>query len=95
MQNSLEIKIDPLVRARLKSLHSDLTITDTDLLRFSNEAIQHYKAIRESLPDNLQHTFFLYEDAQNSKQTLLESKIYLQGFKDAISLFEELHSSRI
>ncbi|WP_268627535.1 hypothetical protein [Paenibacillus alvei] len=94
MQNSLEINIDPLVRARLKSLHSNLTNTDTDFLRFSNEAIQHYKAIREALPDNLQHTFFLYENAQSSKQTLLESKIYLHGFKDAIYLSEELHSSR-
>lgn len=63
-------------------------------MQISNESIQYFKTIRESLPDNLQHTLFLYEDAQFSLQAILESNIYLQGFKDALHLYNELHISK-
>lgn len=94
MINSLEILIDPLIRNRLESMYSNLKNTDSDFMQISNESIQYFKTIRESLPDNLQHTLFLYEDAQFSLQAILESNIYLQGFKDALHLYNELHISR-
>ncbi|EBK2060212.1 hypothetical protein AAL85_25875, partial [Salmonella enterica subsp. enterica serovar Typhi] len=76
----------PLIRHRLEPLYSN-----SELEQFSSECEQYLKIIRESLPDNLQHTLFLYEDALTSLQTVLESKIYLQGLKDALYLFNELH----
>ncbi|MGG3840526.1 hypothetical protein ABEV00_26340 [Paenibacillus thiaminolyticus] len=94
MINSLEILIDPLIRNRLESMYSNLKNTNSDFMQISNESIQYFKTIRESLPDNLQHTLFLYEDAQFSLQAILESNIYLQGFKDALHLYNELHISR-
>jgi hypothetical protein len=83
---SLEVLAEPLIRNRLEPLYSN-----SELEQFSSECEQYLKIIRESLPDNLQHTLFLYEDALTSLQTVLESKIYLQGFKDALYLFNELH----
>lgn len=83
---SLEILADPLIRNRIKTLYSN-----PDLKQFSSECDQYLKTIRESLPDNLQHTLFLYEDALTSLQAVLENKIYLQGFKDALYLINELH----
>lgn len=94
MINSLEILIDPLIRNRLESLYSELTSNNSDFKQISNDSVQHLKTIRESLPDNLQHTLFLYEDAQFSIQTILENKIYLQGFKDALHLFNEIHITK-
>ncbi|GIO40781.1 hypothetical protein J25TS5_09680 [Paenibacillus faecis] len=86
MIESLEVLAEPLIRHRLEPLYSN-----SELEQFSSECEQYLKIIRESLPDNLQHTLFLYEDALTSLQTVLESKIYLQGFKDALYLFNELH----
>ncbi|GJM78691.1 hypothetical protein MJ257_22795 [Paenibacillus timonensis] len=86
MIESLEVLAEPLIRNRLEPLYSN-----SELEQFSSECEQYLKIIRESLPDNLQHTLFLYEDALTSLQTVLESKIYLQGFKDALYLFNELH----
>lgn len=83
---SLEILADPLIRNRIKTLYSN-----PDIKQFSSECDQYLKIIRELLPDNLQHTLFLYEDSLTSLQTVLENKIYLQGFKDALYLFNELH----
>ncbi|OAB27738.1 hypothetical protein PMSD_23200 [Paenibacillus macquariensis subsp. defensor] len=94
MFNSLEILIDPLIRNRLESLYSNLTKINSEYMQISNESIQHFRIIRESLPDDLQQTLFLYQDAQISIQAILESNIYLQGFKDALHLFNELHTSR-
>lgn len=93
--NSLEILIDPLIRSRLESLYSELTNTNSDFKKTSHESVQYLKTIRKSLPDNLQHTLFLYEDAQLSIHAILENKIYLQGFKDALHLFNELHITKI
>ncbi|WP_339158312.1 hypothetical protein MKX50_02420 [Paenibacillus sp. FSL W8-0186] len=86
MIESLDVLADPLIRNRIKTLYSN-----SDLKQFSSECEQYLKIIRDTLPDNLQHTLFLYEDALTSLQTVLESKIYLQGFKDALYLFNELH----
>ncbi|GAA0134945.1 hypothetical protein YSY43_17850 [Paenibacillus sp. YSY-4.3] len=86
MIESLEVLADPLIRNRLKTLYSN-----SDIEHFSSECEQYLKLIRVSLPDNLQHTLFLYEDALTSLQTVLERKIYLRGFKDALLLFNELH----
>ncbi|MFD1176670.1 hypothetical protein ACFQ3W_10200 [Paenibacillus puldeungensis] len=95
MINSLEVLIDPLIRNRLELLYSELTTNNSDFKQVSNESVQYFKTIRESLPDNLQHTLFLYEDAQFSLQAILENKIYLQGFKDALHLFNELHITKL
>lgn len=86
MTESLEVLAYPLIHNRIKTLYSN-----PDLKQCSSECEQYLKIIRESLPDNLHHTLFLYEDALTSLQTVLENKIYLQGFKDALYLFNELH----
>ncbi|MUG87275.1 hypothetical protein GNP92_13115 [Paenibacillus timonensis] len=91
MINSLEILIDPLIRNRVESLYNELKSNNSDFKQISRESEQYLKTIRESLPDNLKQTLFLYEDAQFTLQTILETKIYLQGFKDAMLLFNELH----
>lgn len=83
---SLEVLADPLIRNRIKALYSN-----SDIEQFSFECEQYLELIRETLSDNLQNTLFLYEDALTSLQTVLERKIYLQGFKDALFLFNELH----
>lgn len=95
MTDCLEVIIEPLVRIRLESLFSNLTKTKPDYKLLSSECEQHFNLIRESLPEHLQHTLFLYEDAQISLQSILEKSIYLQGFKDALYLFDELHNSLI
>lgn len=89
MFNSLEVLVEPLIRTRLESLYTDLVKTKPDYIQFSTECGQYFKQIRDAIPDDLQHTIFLYEDAQVSLQAILESRIYLQGFKDAIYLFNE------
>ncbi|WP_339158321.1 hypothetical protein MKX50_02475 [Paenibacillus sp. FSL W8-0186] len=94
MGDSLEILIDPLIRKRLESLYSELTKHNSYFKEISNESKQYLQTLQASLPDNLQHTLFLYEDAQFSIRTILDSKIYLQGFKDALYLFNELHMSK-
>lgn len=94
MEDSLEILIDPLIRKRLESLHSELTKHNSYFKEISNESKQYLQTLQASIPDNLQHTLFLYEDAQFSIRTVLDRKIYLQGFKDALYLFNELHISK-
>lgn len=86
MIESLDVLAEPLIRNRIESLY-----LSSNLEQFTSECEQYLKIIRDSLPDNLQHPLFLYEDALASLQTVLESKIYLQGFKDALYLFTELH----
>ncbi|WP_405172436.1 hypothetical protein MHI12_11845 [Paenibacillus sp. FSL H8-0280] len=63
--------------------------------QLSAETDQYFKTLRDTLPDQLQHTVFLYEDAQISLQSILERTIYIQGFKDALQLFSELQNSSI
>lgn len=63
--------------------------------QLSAETDEYFKTLRDALPDQLQHTVFLYEDAQISLQSILERSIYIQGFKDALQLFSELQNSSI
>lgn len=95
MINSLEVLIDPLIRNRLESLYNELKTNNSDYKQISCESEQYIKALREALPDNLKQTLFLYEDAQFALQEILKVKIYLQGFKDALQIFNELHISRL
>jgi hypothetical protein len=55
--------------------------------------IEYFKTLREALTDQLQHTVFLYEDAQISLQSILERSINITGFKDALQLFSELQNT--
>lgn len=92
--NSLEVLIDPLIRNRLESLYNELKTNNSEFKQVSCESEQYIKTLREVLPDNLRHTLFLYEDAQFTLKSILETKLYLQGFKDATQLFNELHISK-
>jgi len=93
MIESIEVLAEPLIRNRLESLYCNLSKTQLDYKQLSSECEQYFRLIRESLPDHLQHSLFLYEDTLTSLQSLLERSIYLHGFKDAPSLFNELHTS--
>ncbi|EES73116.1 hypothetical protein POTG_02216 [Paenibacillus sp. oral taxon 786 str. D14] len=95
MINSLEVLIDPLIRNRLESLYNELKTNNSDYKQISCESEQYIMTLRETLPDNLKQTLFLYEDAQFTLQEILKVKIYLQGFKDALQIFNELHISRL
>ncbi|MDP4097984.1 hypothetical protein OIN60_14575 [Paenibacillus sp. P96] len=95
MVNALETLAEPLIRIRLELLYSDLLKNHTDYKQLLFETNEHFKSLREALPDQLQHTIFLYEDAQISLQSILESSIYIQGFKDALQLFSELQNTHI
>lgn len=89
--NSLEILIEPLIRSRLESLFNELLKSNSYYLQLSNERDQYFKQLQESIPDELQHAMFLYEDAQMSLQTIQQLSIYLQGFKDAMQLYNEVN----
>lgn len=91
--HSLEILIDPLIRQRLESLYNELKSNNSDFKQLSCESEQYIKALREALPGNLKQTLFLYEDAQFTLQEILKVKIYLQGFKDALQIVNEMHIS--
>ncbi|KOR90347.1 DUF6809 family protein [Paenibacillus solani] len=95
MVNALESLAEPLIRIRLELLYSELLKNNTEYSQLSIETDQHFKSLREALPDQLQHTVFLYEDAQISLQSIIERSIYIQGFKDALQLFSELYHSNI
>ncbi|WP_339819180.1 hypothetical protein MKZ15_01270 [Paenibacillus sp. FSL R7-0216] len=94
MTHSIEVLLDPLIRNRLETLYGELKTNHSDFNQVLSESEHYMKTIRESLPDNLQHTLFLYEDTQITLQAILEIKIYLQGFKDALYLFNELHITK-
>lgn len=95
MINSLEVLIDPLIRHRLESLYNELNSNNSDFKQLSCESEQYIKTLREALPDNLKQILFLYEDAQFTLQEILKVKIYLQGFKDALFLFNGLHIKKL
>ncbi|MDT9722805.1 hypothetical protein QVE09_28320 [Paenibacillus sp. ClWae2A] len=95
MINTLESLTEPLIRIRLELLYTELLEYHTDYNQISAEADQYFKTLRDALPDQLQHTVFLYEDAQISLQSILERSIYIQSFKDALQLFCELQNSSI
>ncbi|WP_431085584.1 hypothetical protein [Paenibacillus sp. 8b26] len=91
MLYSLDVLIEPLIRTRLELLYANLLESKTDYIDLSTSCDQYFKQIRESVPDNLQHIIFLYEDTQISLQAILENSIYLQGFKDALQLLDEVN----
>ncbi|WP_339303468.1 DUF6809 family protein [Paenibacillus sp. FSL R5-0519] len=95
MVNKLESLTEPLIRIRLELLYTELLECHAEYTQLSSEADQYFKTLRDALPDQLQHTVFLYEDAQISLQSILERSIYIQGFKDALQLFSELQNSSI
>ncbi|MHA7584382.1 hypothetical protein B2I21_00865 [Chryseobacterium mucoviscidosis] len=95
MVYTLESLAEPLIRIRLELLFAELWECHTEYNQLSSEADQYFKTLRDALPDQLQHTVFLYEDAQISLQSILERSIYIQGFKDALQLFSELQNSSI
>ncbi|MGV7115708.1 hypothetical protein [Paenibacillus kyungheensis] len=88
---SLEIMLEPLIRKRLEILYSDLQEAESTYVSLRNERDKQFSVMQNSLPDHLQHTAFMYEDVQLELQAIVESRIYLQGFKDAIELFGELN----
>ncbi|MBJ8193006.1 hypothetical protein JDS79_40415, partial [Bacillus cereus] len=45
------------------------------------------------LSEDIKKTLFLFDDADLSVQAILEREIYLQGFKDALQLHNELELS--
>ncbi|HBU80551.1 MAG TPA: hypothetical protein DEF35_02755 [Paenibacillus sp.] len=91
MIESLESLAEPLIRTRLELLYNNLSHTQPDYTRLSEESDHYFHTIRQALPEHLNQTIFLYEDTQLSMQTLLEREIYLQGFRDALQLMSELH----
>ncbi|PQP80730.1 hypothetical protein C0Q44_26240 [Paenibacillus sp. PCH8] len=95
MINTLESLTEPLIRIRLELLYTELLKCHMEYNQLSAETDQYFKTLRDALPDQLQHTVFLYEEAQISLQSILESSIYIQGFKDALQLFSELQNSSI
>ncbi|MDN4605021.1 hypothetical protein P5G61_27600 [Paenibacillus sp. F6_3S_P_1C] len=84
MIESLESLAEPLIRTRLELLYNNLSHTQPDYTQLSEESDHYFHTIRQALPEHLNQTIFLYEDAQLSMQTLLEREIYLQGFRDAL-----------
>jgi hypothetical protein len=95
MVNTLDSLAEPLIRIRLELLYTELSEHHTEYSQLTLETDQYFRTLREALPDQLQHTAFLYEDAQISLQFILERSIYIQGFKDALQLFYELQNSGI
>lgn len=90
---TLDSLAEPLIKARLKLLYSELQKNHAEYKQLILEKDQCFSLLREALPEQLQHTVFLYEDAQFCLQSIIEGRIYIQGFKDALQLFSELHHS--
>ncbi|MEC0129143.1 DUF6809 family protein [Paenibacillus pabuli] len=95
MVNTLDSLVEPLIRIRLELLYTELSEHNKEYSQLSSETDQFFRTLREALPDQLQHTIFLYEDAQISLHSILERSIYIQGFKDALQLYCELQNSSI
>lgn len=95
MSYTLDSLAEPLIRTRLNLLYSELQKNHAEYKQLVLEKEQHFRLLRGALPDKLQHTVFLYEDAQFCLQSIIETSIYIQGFKDALHLFSELHHSNV
>ncbi|MFM9278179.1 hypothetical protein [Paenibacillus jiagnxiensis] len=94
MLESLESLAEPLIRTRIELLYNKLSHSQPDYSQLTKECDSYFQAIRQAMPDDLNHTIFLYEDTQLSMQSILEKEIYLQGFRDALQLINELHWNR-
>lgn len=93
MFESLEALTDPLIRIRVEAMYRELLDTDSNYKMLLLESDQCFQQLRNALPEEQQKAAFLYEDTQLSLQAILERSIYLQGFKDALYLFNELQIS--
>ncbi|MEK5030807.1 hypothetical protein MKY96_05150 [Paenibacillus sp. FSL R7-0302] len=93
MYKSLEALTDPLIRIRLEAMYRELLDTDPTYKMLLQESDQYFHQLRNVLPEDQQDSAFQYEDTQFSLQVITERAIYLQGFKDALYLFNELRSS--
>ncbi|WP_068505804.1 hypothetical protein [Paenibacillus kribbensis] len=93
MHNSLEVLLDSLIRTRIETLYGELNKNSSSYNQFSSERNLYFDQLHELLPEDIQKTLFLYDDADLSVQAILEREIYLQGFKDALHLHNELHAS--
>ncbi|WP_072734193.1 hypothetical protein [Paenibacillus sp. ov031] len=71
--------------------YSDLLKNNSIYNQFSSDRNHYFKQLHELLPQDMHKTLFLYDDADLSVQTILEREIYLQGFKDALQLHNELN----
>ncbi|WP_059049132.1 hypothetical protein [Paenibacillus senegalimassiliensis] len=91
MNNELKTIVEPLIRKRLELMYSKLLKEDAHYSQFCAETNQHFKLLRQALPLESQHQIFLYEDAQLSLQSILEINIYIQGFKDALHIVDEIY----
>ncbi|MCF2719584.1 hypothetical protein LWE69_21405 [Paenibacillus sp. UKAQ_18] len=67
MINTLESLTEPLIRIRLELLYTELLECHKEYTQISSETDQYFKTLHDALPDQLQHTVFLYEDAQISQ----------------------------
>ncbi|MDF2925146.1 MAG: hypothetical protein K0R57_4060 [Paenibacillaceae bacterium] len=90
MNLSLEDLIEPLVEARIAKLLKDLANSQIQYSQLANECEQQLNQIREFIAPELKHTLYLYEDTLASSQAILQTQIYLRGFKDAALLFDGL-----
>ncbi|MEC0234880.1 hypothetical protein P4H71_11130 [Paenibacillus kribbensis] len=93
MPNFLEVLLDSLIRTRIESLYGKLIKNNSSYNQFSSERNLYFKQLHELLPEEMHKTLLLYDDADLSVQAILEREIYLQGFKDALHLHNELHTS--
>lgn len=93
MHNSLEVLLDSLIHTRIESLYGELIKNNSSYNQFSSERNLYFKQLHEGVPENIQKTLFLYDDAELSVLAILEREIYLQGFKAALHLHNELHIS--
>ncbi|WP_340025067.1 hypothetical protein MHI24_07745 [Paenibacillus sp. FSL K6-1096] len=93
MYQSLEALTDPLIRIRLEAMYRELLDNDTTYNMLLQESVQYFHQLRNALPEEHQDAAFQYEDTQLSLHAITERSIYLQGFKDALYLFNELRSS--
>jgi hypothetical protein len=92
MPNSLETLLDSLIRTRIHFTQKELSKNNLSYNQLFSEYNLYHSRMHEQLPDDLHHDLFLYEDAATSLRLILEREIYLQGFKDALCLHNEVQA---
>ncbi|MEK5464059.1 hypothetical protein MKY64_03560 [Paenibacillus sp. FSL R7-0210] len=76
-----------------EAMYRELLDIDPTYKMLLQESDQYFHQLRNALPEDQQDSAFQYEDTQFSLQVITERSIYLQGFKVALYLFNELRSS--
>lgn len=66
MYNSLEVLLDSLIQTRIESLYEKLMKHNSSYNQFSSERNLYFKQLHEEVPENIQKTLFLYDDAELS-----------------------------